>query len=94
MHLRHALVKTGSSWHGFLEDKSCLANLLEFFEEIGSTVDKGESEDFDFQKAFDKMRLLNRARAHGITGKTLAWMKWLIGKSGNQGIEFCLAAGD
>ncbi|XP_059823470.1 tensin-1-like isoform X6 [Hypanus sabinus] len=52
-------------------------NLLEFFEEITGRIDKRESVNvvyLDFQKASDMvlhMRLLNKIRAHGITGKLL-----------------------
>jgi len=33
------------SQHGFVKGKSCLINLLEFFEEVTSNEDKGESVD-------------------------------------------------
>ena len=47
-------------------------NLLGFFEDVTSRVDRGEPEDvvyLAFQKAFDKIshnRLLCKVKAHGI----------------------------
>lgn len=58
--------------------RSCLANLLEFFEEVNSRIDKGEAVDvvsLDFLKCFDKVslvRLLNEMGTHGIREKILA----------------------
>uniref|UniRef100_A0A4W3IWW7 Reverse transcriptase domain-containing protein n=1 Tax=Callorhinchus milii TaxID=7868 RepID=A0A4W3IWW7_CALMI len=72
------------SQHGFTKGKSCLTNLIEFFEHISSKLDKGESVDvvyLDFQKAFDKMphkRLVQKIGAHGIGGSIFTWIgEWL-----------------
>ncbi|XP_048458979.1 lysine-specific demethylase 3A-like [Rhincodon typus] len=46
--------------HGFRKGRSCLTNLLEFFEAIIIAVDTGEQMDvmyLDFQKAFDKVKM-------------------------------------
>ncbi|GCC23648.1 hypothetical protein chiPu_0002046 [Chiloscyllium punctatum] len=46
------------SLHEFSKGRSCLTNLLEFFEEITSRLDQGTPVDIiylDFQKAFDKV---------------------------------------
>jgi hypothetical protein len=43
--------------HSMFKGKSCLKNLLGFFQDITALVDKGEPVDviyLDFQKAFDK----------------------------------------
>ena len=51
--IKHKLIN--SSQHGFLKSKSCLTNLLCFFEEITKWVDEGSPVDIiylDFQKAF------------------------------------------
>ena len=32
----------GQSQHGFVKGKSCLTNLIEFFEDVTSRVDRGE----------------------------------------------------
>lgn len=64
--------------------KSCTTNLLEFLEEATAALDAGKPFDvvfLDFAKAFDKVpheRLLEKMRAHGISGKTWHWIKdWL-----------------
>jgi hypothetical protein len=60
------------SQHGFLKDRSCVTNLLEFLEKATTVVNSGKGFDviyLDFAKAFDKVpveRLLNKCRAHGI----------------------------
>jgi hypothetical protein len=70
--------------HGFRKDKSCLSNLLDFFEEIYDCLDKGNSVDIlylDFAKAFDKVphkRLTKKLYASGIRGCILQWItNWL-----------------
>ena len=73
-----------STQHGFLPNKSCLTNLLEYLETLTKLVDEGHSADvvyLDFAKAFDKVphhRLLAKLKAAGITGKILDWIQdWL-----------------
>ena len=57
--------------HGFCKGKSCLTNLLEFFEKVNRHVDAGEPVDIvylDFQKAFDAVphqRLLRNLHSQG-----------------------------
>ena len=54
--VKHKLINP--SQHGFLKARSCLTNLLCFFEEITKWVDDGSPVDviyLDFQKAFDKV---------------------------------------
>ena len=72
--VKHKLINT--SQHGFLKARSCLTNLLCFFEEIIKLVDEGSPVDviyLDFQKAFHKVphqRLILKLKAHGIWGPT------------------------
>lgn len=80
--IRFNLIK--SSQHGFVKNKSCLTNLLEFLNFVCKNVDKGLPVDviyLDFQKAFDKVphgRLLLKLEAHGIDGKISKWVEhWL-----------------
>ena len=80
--VKHKLINT--SQHGFLKARSCLTNLLCFFEEITKWVDDGSPVDvvyLDFQKAFDKVphqRLLLKLKAHGISNDVINWIeKWL-----------------
>ncbi|CAM5111563.1 unnamed protein product [Natator depressus] len=84
----------GKSQHGFWKGKSCLTNLLEFFEGVNKNVDKGYSMDImylDFQKAFDKIphqRLLSKVGCHGIRGKILSWISnWLKDRKQRVGIN-------
>jgi len=52
-----------------MKGKSCLADLLEFFEDVTSKVDNGDPMDveyLDFRKAFDKVphkRLIHKVRS-------------------------------
>ena len=84
----------GQSQHGFTKGKSCLTNLIEFFEDVTSRVDKGEPVDvlyLDFQKAFDKVphkRLAYKLKAHGIGGSVLMWIEnWLADRKQRVGVN-------
>lgn len=75
------------SQHGFMRNKSCTTNLLEFLERVTAENDLGNSIDIvylDFSKAFDKVphrRLIEKFRAHSIEGKLLSWIEdWLTGR--------------
>ena len=69
-----------SSQHGFTSGRSCLTNLLEFFEYVLQNIGKGHAVDvvyLDFQKAFDKVphqRLLSKLVSHGISGAVVNWI--------------------
>ena len=70
--------------HGFLKARSCLTNLLCFFEEITKWVDDVSPVYvvyLDFQKGFDKVPhqiLLLKLKAHGIGNDVINWIeKWL-----------------
>ena len=72
------------SQHGFMPNKSCVTNLLEFLETVTSAVDDGSPFDIiflDFAKAFDKVPtapLLAKLQAMGIGGQLLSWIsEWL-----------------
>jgi ribonuclease P/MRP protein subunit RPP40 len=76
-----------NSQHGFLKDRSCVTNLLEFLEEATTVVDGGQGFDIiylDFVKAFDKVpikRLLKKVKAHRISGQVMQWIEnWLAGR--------------
>ena len=79
---KYSLIR--NSQHGFTSGKSCLSNLLEFFEVVTKILDKGEAVDLvylDFAKAFDKVphhRLFKKLEAHGLGGNVLNWIReWL-----------------
>ena len=74
--IKHTLINP--SQHGFLKSKSCLTNVLFFFEEITKWVDVIY---LDFQKAFDKVphqRLILKLKSHGIGISIINWIEqWL-----------------
>ena len=86
-HMIYFLIKHRSinpSQHGFLNERSCLTNLLCFFEEITKWVDEGSSVDviyLDFQKAFDNVphqRLILKLKSHGMGSSIINWIEqWL-----------------
>src|SRR6267154_2545604 len=72
------------SQHGFTRGKSCLKNLLDFFEVITKELDEGNNVDLiylDFSKAYDKVpyrRLFRKLESHGICDIVLNWINnWL-----------------
>ncbi|GAB0209602.1 mitochondrial enolase superfamily member 1 [Grus japonensis] len=74
------------SQHGFVKGRSCLNNLISFYDKETCLVDMGKAVDvvyLDFSKAFDTVShsiLLEKLAAHGLDGCTLRWVKnWLDG---------------
>jgi hypothetical protein len=60
------------SQHGFMPDRSCASNLVEFMDKVTKAVDY-----LDFAKAFDKVPR-QRLNAKGVHGKTVRWIEnWL-----------------
>ena len=82
--VKHKLINP--SQHGFLKARSCLTNLLCFFEEITKWVDVIY---LDFQKAFDKVphqRLILKIKSHGMGNSIINWIEqWLTDRSGDKG---------
>ena len=76
--IKHELIN--HSQHVFLIARSCLTNLLCFFEEITKWVDDGSPVDviyLDFQKAFDKVphqRLILKLKSHGMGNSIITWI--------------------
>ena len=82
---KHTLINP--SQHGFLRARSCLTNLLCFFEEMTKWVDEGSRVDvinLDFQKAFDKVphqRLILKLKSHGMGNSIINWIEqWLTNR--------------
>ncbi|GAB0190170.1 mitochondrial enolase superfamily member 1 [Grus japonensis] len=76
------------SQHGFIKGRSCLTNLISFYDKETCLVDKGKAMDvvyLDFSKAFDTIShsiVLQKLAAHGLDGHTLHWVKnWLDGRA-------------
>jgi len=76
------------SQHGFRKGKSCLTNLISFYDQVTHLVDEGKAVDvvyLDFSKAFDTAPhsiLLEKPAVHGLDECTLRWIKnWLNGQA-------------
>ncbi|KAK4807004.1 LOW QUALITY PROTEIN: hypothetical protein QYF61_000333 [Mycteria americana] len=76
------------SQHGFMKGRSCLTNLISFYDKVTCLVDEGKAVDvvyLGFSKAFDTVShsiLLEKLAAHGLDGCTLLWVKnWLDGRA-------------
>ncbi|RMB94840.1 hypothetical protein DUI87_28644 [Hirundo rustica rustica] len=76
------------SQHGFTKGRSCLTNLVSFYDQVTRMVDAGKAVDvvyLDFSKAFDTVSqsiLLDKLVAHGLDRSTLRWVRnWLDGRA-------------
>ncbi|KAK4806957.1 hypothetical protein QYF61_027324 [Mycteria americana] len=78
---RHVQANQGirPSQHGFMKGRSCLTNLISFYDKVTRLVDEGKAVDviyLNFSKAFDTVShstLLEKLAAHGLGGCTLCW---------------------
>ncbi|PKU43302.1 rna-directed dna polymerase from mobile element jockey-like [Limosa lapponica baueri] len=74
--------------HGFMKGRSCLTNLISFYDKVTRLVDEAKAVDvvyLDFSKAFDTIShsiFLEKLAAHGLDGCTLQSVKnWLYGQA-------------
>jgi len=77
-----------SSQHGFTKGKSCLTNLIAFYDGMTIWVDEGRAMDvvyLDFSKAFDTVShsiLLGKLRKCGLDEWSVMWIEnWLNGRA-------------
>ncbi|CAM4576771.1 unnamed protein product, partial [Caretta caretta] len=75
---------TRNSQHGFTKGKSCLTNLIAFYDEITGSADKGKAVDvlfLDFSTAFDMVShsiLATKLKKYGLEEWTIRWVEsWL-----------------
>lgn len=72
--------------HGYLTGKSCVTNLLEALDHIGSSLNHGEQTDLvylDMSKAFDKVshnQLIYKLHEAGFSGNLLRWFRSYLSK--------------
>ena len=76
------------SQHGFTKGRSCLTNLISFYDLVTCLVAEGKAVDIvylDFSKAFDTVShsiLLQKLAVHGLDRYTLGWVgNWLEGQA-------------
>jgi len=75
------------SQHEFMVGRSCLTNLIFFYDQVARLVDEGKAVDviyLDISKAFDTVphSILEKLAAHGLDGHTLCCIKnWLSGRA-------------
>ncbi|PKU46225.1 rna-directed dna polymerase from mobile element jockey- hypothetical protein [Limosa lapponica baueri] len=73
-----------SSQHRFTKGKSCLTNLITFYDGMTGWIDEGRAVDvvyLDFSKAFDTIShsiLIGKFRKYGLNEWTVRWIEtWL-----------------
>ncbi|WP_245931577.1 RNA-directed DNA polymerase, partial [Nocardia nova] len=76
------------SQHGFMKGRSCLTNLISFYDKVTRWVDEGKAVDvvyLDFSKAFDTVShriLLDKMSTIQLNKNIIRWVSnWLTGRA-------------
>ena len=75
----HVLINNAQ--HGFLQNRSCVTQLLGVLHDIGKNLEPNKQTDMlylDFSKAFDSVDhdiLLYKLQRHGVNGSLLRWFE-------------------
>ena len=82
----HGIQGIRPSQNGLMKGRSCLTNLISFYDWVTRLVDEGKAVDvvyLDFSKAFDTVShsiLLGKLAARGLDRHNLLWVRnWLEG---------------
>jgi len=89
-----------SAHHGFTKGKSCMTNLIAFYNGMAGWVDEGRAVDvvyLDFSKAFNTIShniLLGKLRKCGLDEWSARWIEnWLNGLRGLSSAALSLVGG-
>ena len=98
--LREIMLHVWDNWgtrlsqHGFMKGRSCLTNLISFYDPVTRLVDEGKAVDvvyLDFSKAFDTVShgiLLQKLADCRLDRYILCWVRnWLEGRATESGSE-------